>query len=297
MSLASINAHPRDLSIEFLKEPHKYKITRAGVVEFAPTSVTSFCKPYFTQFDPLRTIELHYSKWKANPNSKYYAVIHTGIQSGSTDEQIKEIIMKKWVCIGSEASVAGTDMHERAENVCNGIKAPDGDREMRLLVMWMKDFQPDMAWKPFRTEWVLWWDEPRLDDAILVAGTLDLLMKSETTGEFALVDFKRTNPSPKYQGGPPNLLEPCGNPRYHPGYATSPLVEVEDSKYGAYCMQLNILAKMLRERYNIDVGDNMYLLQMHCVMEHAHWVRVPSYKQATNTIFSIECERIATTTP
>ena len=256
-------------------------------------SVTSFCKRYFTQFNPRSVVERHFDKWKVNPNSKYYAVIHAALQSGSSEEEVKQMIMDMWVGIGNKASEEGTDMHDRAEHVCNGIQAPVEDKEMSLLVQWQRDFQPHMKWRPFRTEWMLWWDEPRLDGKVLVAGTLDLLLRSETTGEFALVDFKRTNPNPKYNGGPPNLLGPCANPRYHPGYASSPLVDLEDSKYGAYCMQLNILAKMLRERYEIDVGHNMYLLQMHVDMDQAHCIRVPSHRQATNTLFVVESERVS----
>jgi hypothetical protein len=37
--------------------------------------------------------------------------------------------------------------------------------------------------------------------------------------------------------------------------------EAENSDYGKYTMQLNILAKMLRERYGIDVADNMFAVE------------------------------------
>ena len=40
---------------------------------------------------------------------------------------------------------------------------------------------------PFRTEWMLWWEDPRDENAVLVAGTLDLLLYSHTTKEYALV--------------------------------------------------------------------------------------------------------------
>lgn len=291
MDFAVKNSHSRDSKIEFFKESHQYKITRDNRTEFAPVSVTSFCKRYFTQFNPRRTVDLYFYKWKCNPNSKYYATIQTAFELGYSEEQAKKLIMDMWVRIGNKASDKGTDMHERAENVCNGVCAPDEDKEMALLVQWQQEFQPQMQWQTFRTEWMLWWDEPLVNEAVLVAGTLDLLLKSTTTGEFALVDFKRTNPNPKYEGGPLNLLGPCENSTYHPGYATSPLVELEDSKYGTYCMQLNILAKILRERYEIDVGHNMYLLQLHVDMDRAHCIRVPSHTQATNTLFRIEAER------
>jgi len=291
MSLEAKHPHQRDSNIKFFKSSHHYVVTRNGREEVVPVSVTSFCKHYFTQFNPRKVVDDKFEKWKSRPNSKYYAMIHASLQSGASKEATKQTIIDMWTGIGNKASDAGTDMHERAEHFYNGVEADENDYEMQLLKEWTKTFQPEMNWKPYRTEWILWWEEPRLDASILVAGTLDLLLKSETTGEFALVDFKRTNPNPKYNGGPLNLLGPCGNPRYHPGYASSPLLEVEDSKYGAYCMQLNILSKILRERYEIDVGSNMYLLQIHPDMQQAHCIRVPMHKQVTNSLFVIESER------
>ena len=291
MQLSKQNPHVRDSNIEFIKESHQYKITRDGRSEFSPVSVTGFCKGYFTQFDPRGVVDRYFEMWKSNPNSKYYAAIHASLQSGASTEKAKQSIVDTWAREGSKASEEGTDMHERAERVCNGHEAPSEDKEMELLVEWQREFQPHMRWRPFRTEMMLWWDEPRLGGKILVAGTLDLLLKSETTGEFALVDFKRTNPRPKYKDGPLNLLGPCTNLRYHPGFAASPLTDVEDSKYGAYCMQLNVLAKILRERYDIDVQDRMYLLQLNKDMDHAHCVRVEKHTTATNVLFAVEAER------
>lgn len=292
MILKQRNPHPRDSNIVFHKRQHTYEIRRGGTSELAAVSVTSLCKPYFTQFDARLVVDQHYETWKSRPNNKYYPMIHTALQNGSNDADIKASIRDMWAVIGNEASSAGTYMHDRAEQVCNGIDSAEGDFEMDILKTWLRDFQPEMRWKPYRTEWMLWWDEPRLSGAILVAGTLDLLLRSETTGEYALVDFKRTNPHPKYEGGTPNLLGPCPNTKYHPGYASSPLSEIEDSKYGAYCMQLNVLSKMLRERYNIDVGQHMYLLQVHIDMEYSHCIRVPVYSDATNSVFAIETERL-----
>jgi hypothetical protein len=56
-------------------------------------------------------------------------------------------------------------------------------------------------------------------------------------------------------------------------------------------MQLNILAKMLRERYGIDVADNMFLLQIHPDMSDAHCVQVTNLKAATDSLFAVEEER------
>jgi len=294
MLLSKLNVHPRDNHITFDPALHRYTITRDGAPETAPVSVTSFSKAYFSQFDAAAVIEERYEVWKLKTNHKYYPLIHSVLSQGGADEDAKQAIAQLWETAGDEASKAGTAMHERFEHVCNGAEAvadtENDSKEVELLLRWRREFQPDMGWEPYRTEWMLWWEEPRLCGAILVAGTLDLLMRSSVTGQYALVDFKRTNPAPKYRGAPPFLLG-CGNPRFHPGYALSPINELENSKFGSYCMQLNILAKMLRERYDIDVQDHMYLLQVHSDMDAAHCVGVPVMRQATNSVFVIEAEK------
>lgn len=292
LPLQQRNSHPRDSHVRFHKDGHYYTVERGTECERAPVSVTSFAKAYFQQFDADAVIQERYPSWKSNVNSKYYSLIQAALQQGGSDAEARHAIAQRWVDVGEEASQAGTRMHERAEMVCNGLTPDSEDIEMEMLREWLSSFQPAMQWEPCRTEWILWWEEPRIDNRILVAGTLDLLLKSRTTGEHALVDFKRTNPAPKYRGAPANLLGPCGNPRFHPGYALAPLSELENSKYGAYCMQLNILAKMLRGRYDIDVGHNMYLLQIHADMAQAHCERVPLHKQATDALFAIEAERM-----
>lgn len=299
MDLKTVNQHERDACIHFEPQGHFYTITRAGVSERAPVSVTSFSNPYFKQFDAYAVIDDRYYKWKSDADSKYYLVIKEILRLGGADSDAKRAIAQNWADAGDSASKAGTKMHERAELVCNGLDVEGGDAgsddggdaEMDMLRTWLADFQPAMQWKPWRTEWILWWEDDRIGGHILVAGTLDLLMKSDKTGEFALVDFKRTNPAPKYRGADRNLLGPCSDSRFHPAYAASPLGDVENSKYGSYCMQLNVLSKILSERYNIDVGHNMYLLQIHCDLQSAHCITVPPLREATDSMFAIEAER------
>jgi hypothetical protein len=295
MLLSKNNAHPRDRNIQFDPALHRYTITRDGVPGTAPVSVTSFSKDYFTPFNAAAVIEQRYEAWKCKTNHKYYPLIHSVLSQGGTDDEAKKAIAQLWETTGDEASKAGTAMHERFEHVCNGMETvtntKEDSKEIEMLIRWRREFQPEMGWEPYRTEWMLWWEEPRLGGAILVAGTLDLLLRSSVTGQYALVDFKRTNPAPKYRGAPPFLLGPCGNPRFHPGYALPPINELENSKFGSYCMQLNILAKMLRDRYGVDVQDRMYLLQVHRDMDTAHCVGVPAMRQATNSVFAIEAEK------
>lgn len=286
-------AHTRDDLISFCPAIHTYTIVRDGEWQTAPVSVTSFSKGYFSGFDGKVVVEKNYEKWKRFTDSKYYSTIHEVLDSGMNDAEAKQAILDRWAVAGETASREGTLMHHHAELLCNGVVIVDQSPEMSMLKEWMKHFQPHMQWKPMRTEWMLWWEVTCDDHAspILLAGTLDLLMWSKTTGVYGLFDFKRTNPKPKFKNADANILGPHTQPLYHPGYAKSPLQEVENSDYGKYAMQLNILSKILRERYGIDVETNMFLLQIHPELSQAHCVQVPDLTDATNSLFAVETER------
>jgi hypothetical protein len=290
LPLEKAHPHGRDLCITFEPEKHKYTVTRDGVAEEAPVSVTSFAKRYFKSFDATAVIDKNYDKWKSDTGSKYYSLIHATLSTGASEDQAKFAIANLWSSKAEKASHEGTSMHSDAEFLLNGLEVADS-KEMQLLRKWRKEFQPHMKWVPERTEWKLWWEDARCDGAVLVAGTLDLLMRSETTDEYALVDFKRTNPAPKYTGGPPNLLGPHQGAKFHPGYADAPLGELENNDFGKYTMQLNILAIMLQEKYGIVV-KNTFLLQMHPGLDEAHCVQVPGHMNATDSLFTIEAERL-----
>lgn len=254
-------------------------------------TVTSFAKHYFSEFDANKVVDNYYASWASNPQSKYHALIQSVLsQTGATQEDAKQAIKSLWEKNRDEASAAGTKMHADAEIMMNGLVAQDTP-EMQLLSEWRRTFQPHMRWVPERTEWPLWYADAKCNNRVLTAGMLDLLMRSETHDVYALVDWKRCNPNPKFKGGPPNLLGPAGNLRYHPGYGRPPLQEVEDSDFGKYAMQLNVLAKILHDRYRIDVEDRMFLVQLHPDLEEAHTVQVPFYKEATESLFRVELER------
>lgn len=292
LPLQKKHPHHRDKLVAFEPIEHIYTISRSKPEE-APTSVTGFAKGYFKQFDQNAIVDKYFERWRSDSTSKYYNTISSVMEHGGDLDSAKSAILKLWSTNSAQASRDGTKMHADAELLCNGM-CTDQSAEMDMLSKWLKDYQPHMKWKPVRTEWMLWWELER-DDAtspILLAGTLDLLMWSETEDVYGLFDFKRTNPKPKVSGGTQNLLGPHTHPRYHPGYAKSPLSEVENSDFGKYTMQLNILSKMLRERYGIDVMDKMYLLQLHSDLEGVHCVKVQMLPDATNSLFNIEAEQL-----
>lgn len=295
LPLKKKHPHPRDACIQFEPDGHTYTIRRAsGRRAVAPVSVTSFARKYFTKFDAVKIVDKYYAKWSADVSSKYHATIHGVLDACGTAEDAKAAIRDVWEANGRQASADGTRMHAEAELVCNGILVPEPSREIALLRRWLVEFEPHMQWEPVRTEWPLWYELEEGDPAspILLAGTLDLLMCSKTTDVYGLFDFKRTNPKPKREGEGPNLLGPHTHPRHHPGYAKAPLSEVEDGDFGKYAVQLNVLAEMLHARYGIAVGRNMFLVQLHPDLDHAHCVQVPTLASEMRTLFAVEKERL-----
>ena len=287
--LCHVNRHPRDASVLFDEPSHTYVVVRDDVTEQAPVSVTGFAAEYFSKFDGAAIVEQYYEKWKLNPSSKYYALICEELLKGKGDDGAKKEILALWATRGNEASHAGTLMHARCEELCNGMLLGEPTHEVRSLQRWLDSFQPHMQWKPFRTEWVLWYEvEDR--GPLLLAGTLDLLLYSAKALKYMLVDFKRVDPKPSRRGGPPRLLGPHTG-RFHPGFATGPLAGIEDSDWGKYTVQQNCYAKILRERYGIDVESRMLLLQLHPDLAEAHCVQVPQCARAVDALFVEQAER------
>jgi len=289
LPLASRNAHLRDRHVTFNEATHTYTVADGDRVQVVDVSVTAFASAYFTPFDATQIVDTYYAQWKRDASHKYHAPILAVLAQGGTDDDAKRSIKQQWHCNGLEASRLGTLMHEQAELLMNDLEPFAAFLEMKLLVAWRSEFQPDMRWRPYRTEWALWWEDDQCDGDVLVAGTLDLLMRSEATGHYGLFDFKRTDPKPKKAGGPDNRLAPTPDScRWRPRRAREPLLQVEDNAYGKYSMQLNILSKILRERYSITVGQHMYLVQIHPDMQAAHTIRVPELRSATNALFEVE---------
>jgi hypothetical protein len=100
--LARVNAHPRDLRIEFVEDTHTYYIDGDSTNIM---STTTFIHSFFGHFDPDAIIAkmMNSPKWQ---QSKYY---------GMTPEQIK----KQWADNGASASESGTAMHLAIEQYYN----------------------------------------------------------------------------------------------------------------------------------------------------------------------------------
>lgn len=275
--LSSLNAHPRDSFIEFDESSHSYTVEMSGVKTLAPTSATKFAERYFTPFNAAEVVARNYKKWKADEASVYHASIHSALSAGADDGDAQLAIIEGWERKSREASSVGTAVHEQCELVCNGAIGDMSSVEISQLIDWMNNWQTAKRWEPFRTEWRLYYD---VDGQLVMAGTPDLVLKSAETGEFALVDFKISA----------SLLGPSTG-RFS-RQAQPPMQCFEDSKYGRYGAQLNILSHMLNTRYGVDVGPRMYLLQLHKDLEKWHCVQVSQKRDEVETLFSVETQRM-----
>jgi len=223
--LAVVNAHPRDARITFDEPTHKYTIDGSKY----DISCTGFVHSFFGHFDADKVIAnmMRGKNWKEG--NKYW---------GKTPEEIKA----GWDANGKAASEAGTRMHLDIEHYYNA--SPIGNMsedewepcpglEWDYFMKYETKFRIPGGYVPFRTEWLVFYEEIRL------AGSIDMVyMKPD--GTIAIYDWKRAkeikteNP---YQKG------------------LDPLDHLPDTNYWHYTLQLNIYASVLEKKYDMKVSE------------------------------------------
>ena len=253
--LAKKHPHPKDARIRFVdgvvdgERLHDYYVDYKcngsfEKLDMLPTS--SFYKQYFSEFDPVKTIETMRSK-ESWCRSKYY---------GMTDDEI----LKQWEDKRVEAAEAGTKLHDTIECHYNGHEISEemcmNDHCLKLF----KSFAKNHAHlKPFRTEWRIF-----SPDKYKVCGSVDMLFISEnndpTSGVLRLkmFDWKRTERIKNFSFGK---------------RGTGILSNLDDTSETKYFLQQNIYKFIIENFYapitvdgvtydKISV-DRMYLVTMH----------------------------------
>jgi hypothetical protein len=224
-SLAFKNEHPRDKCIVFDEPTHTYTVngTYKGYI-----SCTGFLHAFFGHFDAAETIR----KMKASPKwpqSKYY---------GMTDEAIAEL----WNSSGRAASEAGTAMHLAIEQYLNeayDVIDPSARNtcEWEYFMDFWREHGDDL--EPFRTEWEVWAEEIKL------AGSIDMIFRRKSTGEFLIYDWKRSRQiktENRFQSG------------------LGPLGHLPDCNYWHYALQLNVYRWILQTHYNMKITELAILI-------------------------------------
>ena len=218
--LAFQNPHPRDANITFEEVAHKYTIAGGGKY----TSVTTFIKPLFEEFDADKVIEgmRKSRKW---PQSKYF---------GMETEDIKT----QWTANGAAAAISGTALHADIERFYNSEPVMNESVEYGYF----KQFAAKCGLKPYRTEWTVY------DETCFIAGSIDMVFELPD-GTLEIYDWKRTKSIDK--------ASPWGKFGKHTAIAHLP-----DTNYWHYAIQLNMYKYILQHKYDKTVVG-LCLVRLH----------------------------------
>ncbi len=309
------------LGVDYLSKFDASAVVEANFAKWATDSENKYFAMISAALDPVMSgiADGTAKKWTERAPQdfcrEYAQLVRTadGETGGETGDayaaNAKLYVLWQWWQNRERSSGQGTAVHAMLERVCNGHRLSELPREDRdhldiaaaLVRCLNSEFEPEKKWTPYRTEQPLYYevggDSGTAEDAVLVvtAGTPDLILKSEVTGEYALVDFKCVAPK-KINGveGDDGMLRPeYGRVPWAVKSASAPLDCFEDTKYGKYELQLNVLAHVLKTRYGIDVGDRMYLFQVYPGIANVHCQRVASYQSAVVQLLKAEAARIA----
>ena len=223
--LAVVNAHPRDARITFDEPSHKYTVD--GILY--DISTTKFVHSFFSHFDADAVIRNMMKGRNWNPSNKYW---------GMSPAEIKAL----WDANGKAASGAGTRMHLDIEHYYNadpiGNVAIDDYTveegvEWNYFMSFETKFRIPKGYLPFRTEWLVYYEEIRLP------GSIDMVY-SKPDGTYAIYDWKRAKDI-KVEN------------MYQKGF--EPVDHLPDTNYWHYTLQLNVYATILEKKYDLKISE------------------------------------------
>lgn len=232
--LAEKNAHPRDKFITFDEGPHIYTVHG----EQGYTSVTTWNHHHFSQFDADAIIDkMLRGKNMQDPNYKYY---------GMTREQIKA----SWDKNRDAASGSGTQMHYDIECYWNGMDVKNNSTEFQWFMNFVRD-HPEL--KPYRTEWMVYYEELKL------SGSIDMVFELPD-GSLQIYDWKRCKEIVYESAFGKCALTPC-------------ICHLPDTNFWHYALQLNTYKKILEEKYGKQI-TGLYLVVMHPENPYGNYDRI-----------------------
>lgn len=277
------NPCPRSNDIHMMEETHTY-ICKGRPVR---TSATGLLKNHFPCFDGPGIVAKNYDKWKVDKTCKYKPLIdYLTLVEKQDDEFCKRAIVHTWSASGESASAEGTAMHRDFQFIVEGYDPPQGETpEVVQFRAWLARFCKAYELEPWRSEWNIYYETP--EGEVLVAGQVDLVLKHRIKDEFWCVDFKRSDPQPKYKGGPEHRMGEEIINRFTE-YGTGPLEAIPATDFGKYSCQQNIYGHIAATQYGIDFRDHMYLLQVHRALPKPHIVGVERLDAEMDALFANE---------
>jgi hypothetical protein len=283
MLLKELNPLKHDPDLGFIAGAHQHTYKGMPVRAHA----TGMTGRYWRPFDGEGVVDGNFRGWKASENGKYRALIrYLELVEERDEEHCKSAIRALWAAEGALAARLGTQMHKLFEQIVEGIPLQIQTPETRIFTPWYLSFLAENELEPFRTELQL---VKMQSDGVtpLVAGMADLFLRRKGTDQYVLIDYKRTDPKPKYKGCKPNLFGST-KPGYFAASGYGPFEGLADTDEMKYAMQLNVYAHIAATEYGIDARDHMYLVQVHENLDHVHVARVDRHDAVMDDLFARE---------
>jgi hypothetical protein len=274
--LATRNRHPNDSNIQFESVQHLYTVYNDASRIY--TSVTTWCNSNFNPFDADKIIAYMMQSRKWNESNKYW---------GQTPTQIKEL----WKRSGTDASTAGTLLHERIENFmnCSAMVSPSPEYSHANLLehyirtdpdfmaasdplewFWFIDFvSSHPRFIPYRTEWYIY------DDTVNIAGSVDMVYKNTDDESLSIYDWKRCK-----------CIDSTTPQTSWISYSTNPVLRhIIDTKFWHYALQLNVYRHIIETRYGKRVRD-MWLVRLHPESSGYELIEIPRMEAEMSALFA-----------
>jgi ATP-dependent exoDNAse (exonuclease V) beta subunit len=249
------NLHPRDEFITFEEGPHIYTVCgERGTY----TSVTTWNHSHFSHFDADSIIDkILNNKKMSDPTYKYY---------GMTRETIK----KEWDDNRDSAANAGTKMHYDIECYFNKNEVKNNSIEFSYFMKFVEDF-PDL--KPYRTEWMVYYEELKL------SGSIDMIFENPD-GTLQIYDWKRCK-------------EILHEDPFKKTAITNCISHLPDTNYWHYALQLNLYKTILEHKYGKKVTD-LYLVCLHPenVYKSYQRIQVPFLDKELKDLIQIRLDQV-----
>ena len=251
-----VNAHHRDVCIEFFPEEHKYEICCTPTVGSVTELVHQLTHPFNT--DIAIDNMMNSKRW---PRPEY--TIPNGVPMSR--EEIKE----KWRLQGTESANLGTWTHYLIELFLNRETINYHSKELKLFLKFLASLNHCVS---YRTEWRVFAEDLKL------AGSIDFVAKAEDE-TMIIIDWKRSKDlGAKYENNYANMLPP--------------LHHLPDCKGIHYRLQLNVYRYILEKYYGFTVSS-MLVVSVHPDYDNEPFVDiVPKMDDEVRALVRLQCSRV-----
>ena len=262
------------------------------------TSLVSAC---FEPFDGESVVSQHLEKW-IETNDERYRDFFEQCRSGSdgrSDGEVdrcraKELILASWAATGKQATSLGTTLHKYAELrlnaatlasldvVRNNVErafqlretTPRLSKEFGQIDAFLEsDFVFQRKLVPVGAEVPVWYS---VEESPVLAGTIDALFRSTSSGEYFLIDWKRV--------GKKKAIHASCNAYGRTGREGTPAEALPDTDHHRYSLQTSLYSVMLAQSMGIDVADRMFLVRVHADRDDFEVVRCTDHRACAQSL-------------